>query len=129
MALALDRSVSVVDATELAIASADHLTDIDAGAVQALRALAVKIDTMHDYLDALSEDYADHNLRPPSPDNVTIPTYLKYCDALGLTPVSRGVVAPASARKAAPAAPERPAPTQTRLGVLQGLRPDAARGA
>lgn len=64
---------SVTAATERAIRAASHLTDLDAGAVAALRRLASLMD----------------ELDPK--DNVTIPTYLKYCDALKLTPASRGV--------------------------------------
>ena len=64
---------SVTAATERAIKAAQHLTDLDAGAVAALRRLASLMD----------------ELDPK--DNVTIPTYLKYCEALKLTPASRGV--------------------------------------
>lgn len=65
---------SVVEATERAIKAAVHLTDLDAGAVAALRVLAARMATSD-----------------PDKDNVTIPTYLKFCDALRLTPASRGV--------------------------------------
>ena len=65
---------SLIDATERSIRAATHLTDLDAGAVAALRALAVRVGT------------AD-----PEKDNVTLPTYLKFCEALRLTPASRGV--------------------------------------
>lgn len=65
-------SQSVVDATEVAIKAAEHLTEMDAGAVAALRRLARLID------------------QPVVPnDNVSVPTYLKYCESLGLTPAGR----------------------------------------
>jgi len=35
------------------------------------------------------EDLDDDPRKPKSLDNVTIPTYLKACDALGLTPAGR----------------------------------------
>jgi hypothetical protein len=72
----------VVTATETAIAAATHLTDMDAGVVAALRVLARKLDELDRPLAAGGT--------PPRFDNVTLPTYLKYCEALGLTPLSRG---------------------------------------
>ncbi len=79
----------LLDATDKAIAAAKHLTDMDAGAVEAIRALAVKIDVMDDYFDELAAQNAERKLKPPSQDNVSIPTYLKYAEALGLTPSGR----------------------------------------
>lgn len=79
----------VIDATEKAIAAARHLTDMDAGTVEALRALARKIDGADEYFEALADVAAERKLRPPSPDNVSIPTYLKFCESLGLTPAGR----------------------------------------
>jgi hypothetical protein len=82
-------TVSVVDATERAIAAATHLTPMDDGAVETLRTLARKIDTEQTLRD-LALDYAEeHGQKPPSVDNVSIPTYLKYCESLGLTPAGR----------------------------------------
>lgn len=82
----------VVDATEVAIAAAKHLTDADRGAVEALRVLAGKIDT-DDELRTIWLDYQANreveNMRPLQLDNVSIPTYLKYCESLGLTPAGR----------------------------------------
>ncbi len=79
----------LIDATEKAIGAAAHLTDMDAGAVETLRALALKIDMMDNYFDALADDAAERGGRPPSQDNVSIPTYLKFCESLGLTPAGR----------------------------------------
>lgn len=84
----------VAAATEDAITSAGtDLTPRDAGAVAALRHLAAKIDTEATLREAalkwiaLSEDGA---AKPPPIDNVSVPTYLKYCESLGLTPAGRG---------------------------------------
>lgn len=76
----------VAAATEKAIKAATHLTDMDLGAVAALRVLAVKIDGIaSETVTTLDEFKARF-------DNVTLPTYLKYCEALGLTPSGRGGV-------------------------------------
>ena len=79
----------ILDALNEAVEGATHLTALDEPAVEAARALARKIDLMDEYFQALAEDAADRNLRTPSVDNVSIPTFLKYCDALGLTPAGR----------------------------------------
>jgi len=63
---------------------------MDAGAIEAIKALAIKIDVQDAYYEALADDAADHNRRPPSVDNVSLPTYLKYAESLGLTPTGRG---------------------------------------
>lgn len=71
--------MTVAEATETAIKAADHLTDMDLGAVQMLRELAAAADA----IDA-------NGLNPAGKlDNVTIPTYLRYCESLGLTPAGR----------------------------------------
>lgn len=59
-------------ATEASISAALHLADEDAGAVEALRTLARRIDEVGERFD-----------------NVTLPTYLKFCESLGLTPAGR----------------------------------------
>ena len=89
----------VADATERALSAAVHLTPMDAGAVEALRVLAGKIDT-EDQLRELALDHAAaHKGRPPSVDNVSIPTYLKFCESLGLTPTGRLRLAPKKEEK------------------------------
>lgn len=62
---------AVLDATDKALKAAKHLTVTDAGTVAALRELATRID----------EGIAT--------DNVSLPSYLKYCESLLLTPSSR----------------------------------------
>ena len=81
--------LAVVEATERAIAAADHLTDADAGAIETLRYLARKIDTEAELREMALRWAREHNERPPAVDNVSIPTYLKFCEALGLTPSGR----------------------------------------
>lgn len=82
----------LVDATETAIGAADHLTDMDDGAVEALRALARKIDAWDQIVEwALDDAAGKTGSRPavPQNDNVSISAYLKYCDQLGLSPAGR----------------------------------------
>lgn len=79
----------VLAATETALAAADHLTDLDAGAVETLRTLARKIDTEAELRELALDASREDGGRPPQVDNVSIPTYLKFCDALGLTPAGR----------------------------------------
>lgn len=82
----------LVQATEDAIAAASHLTDMDDGAVEALRALARKIDAWDQIVEwALDDARQAEGKRPsvPQNDNVSISAYLKYCDQLGLTPAGR----------------------------------------
>ena len=85
-------ATDLVEATEAALQAAyaaGRLTALDQAAVQALRDLAVKISAQDDYFDALYEQAAERGSRPPVQDNVSIPTYLKYCESLGLTPAAR----------------------------------------
>ena len=81
----------LVDATEAAIAAATHLTSADDGAVEALRALARKIDAWDTIVEWAMDEAADLEQRPrvPQNDNVSLPTYLKFCESLGLTPAGR----------------------------------------
>ncbi len=83
----------LLDATNAAIEAAAHLTPMDDGALAAIRALAVKIDMADEYFAALADDAQQNNRRPPSQDNVSIPTYLKFCESLGLTPAGRAKAA------------------------------------
>ena len=82
----------LVEATERAIRAADHLTEMDDGAVEALRALARKIDAWDQIVEwALDDASGQQGKRPsvPQNDNVSISAYLKYCDQLGLSPAGR----------------------------------------
>lgn len=83
----------VLDALDEAIASATHLDpDIDGAAIEAARALARKIDAWDLIVEWAIEEAAERGSRPvvPANDNVSLPTFLKYCESLGLTPLSRG---------------------------------------
>ena len=79
---------SVADALERAIAAADHLTARHAGAVAAARALAEKIDAWQIIVEWALDDAAANDRRPavPANDNVSLPSFLKYMEALQLTP-------------------------------------------
>lgn len=79
--------VSVVEATNVSLAAAGLTASEgpDAGAVAVLLRLAETIDQM----DAVGEVAAQATGRPKAFDNVTIPTYLKYAEALGLTVAAR----------------------------------------
>lgn len=82
---------TVLEATERSIraATTSHTLDAEknAGPLAALRVLARKIDTEHEVREAALDWNAenDSKAKPPPVDNVSIPTYLKYCESLGLT--------------------------------------------
>lgn len=90
---------NIIESTERAIKAATHLTKKDAGAVEALRLLARKIAAWDTIVEWAIEDAARDERRPvvPANDNVSIPTYLKFCESLGLTPAGRIKLAPESA--------------------------------
>lgn len=99
----------VVVATEISIGAAAHLdaTGKDAGAIAALLTLAHKVDDYDAVLDHLLEQIAadpESKIRPPAADNVSLPTYLKYSESLGLTPGGRGELA--AGKKPGAAAPD-----------------------
>lgn len=69
---------SVVEATRAALDAADLLVT-DLGTAQVLMRLAQAID-----------DIDEDGLNPAGKlDNVSVPTYLRYCESLGLTPAGR----------------------------------------
>ena len=73
-------SETVAEATARSVAAAEELGDLDAGAV----AVLVNMAGMIDYL------LANGGIGPAGKlDNVSIPTYLRYCESLGLTPAGR----------------------------------------
>ena len=83
--------MSVYEATELsvshAIASGALDANLSAGPVAAVLALARKIDGWDAVIEAAMEDREDGAKLPiPLHDNTSIPTYLRYCEALQLTP-------------------------------------------
>jgi hypothetical protein len=82
-------NLDLVAETERAIAAADHLTDMDAGAIEALRALARKIQAWDRIVEFALEDAGGDRPSVPQNDNVSLSAYLKYCDQLGLSPAGR----------------------------------------
>lgn len=100
--------MTVTEATETAITAATHLDDRDAGAVQMLRALAAAADAID-----------ENGLNPAGKlDNVTIPTYLRYAESLGLTPAGRARLEE-----------KKPEAAGGKLAVLQGGASKKKRGA
>lgn len=89
--------MSVFDATVKAVSASAHIDQAgaDAGAVEALFALARKIDAWDEIVDWANEDAAETGSRPkvPANDNTSLPSFLKYCEALGLTPATRKALA------------------------------------
>lgn len=83
--------MTILEAVDKALESATHLSDEDAGTVEALRALARKIDAWDTIVEWALDDAVVDGVRPkvPANDNTSLPTFLKYCEALGLTPGSR----------------------------------------
>ena len=112
--------MSVREAFDASIAAATHLTPEDAGAVEAARALADKIDAWDVIVEWALDDAAQvKGKRPavPSNDNVSIASFLKYLDALGLAPEGEAGVPgrPATLPPATGSAP----PSGTTNKVLQ----------
>lgn len=101
----------VLEATEQAIRAARHLTPMDVGALMALRVIAQKIDNMLDEIRGEDEHGEVVTTKRFTLDNVTLPTYLKYCESLGLTPAGR--------RQLAAGKPKAPT-GRTGLGGLRG---------
>lgn len=71
------REGPITEETRRSLENAKHLTDADAGVASVLVTLAKTIDGM-----------AERDPDAPM-DNVTVPTYLKYAESLGLTALSR----------------------------------------
>lgn len=100
---------SVSEALERGLKNAKHLRAKHAPAVAAARALARKIDAWDIIVDWALEDASEiKGARPavPANDNVSIASFLKYLDALGLTPEDEAPAATPGrpATKPAPAA-------------------------
>ena len=93
--------LSAVDALEVSLSAADHLDLKHAATVAAARQLAIRVDELND-----AGWVIDGKL-----DNVTLPVFLKYCEALGLTvakePAKRGPKPKVDEPKPEPAADPR----------------------
>lgn len=107
---------SVAEALERGIRNAKHLRARHAPVVAAARALARKIDAWDVIVEWALEDVLEtKGGRPavPANDNVSIASFLKYLDALGLTPEDE---APAASTPGRPAT--KPAATKPTNKVL-----------
>ncbi|WHP18825.1 hypothetical protein [Cellulomonas sp. ES6] len=107
---------SLSEGLERALAAATHLTDRDAAAIAAARALAHRIDVWDVIVQWAMEDAADTGSRPkvPANDNTSLPTYLKYLDALQLVPPAAEKAKPGPASSASPS---QQALTEMRRGL------------
>jgi hypothetical protein len=78
----------VAAALERSLKNAPHLRARHAGAVAGARALARKIDAWDQIVEWAIDDAAQDGGRPkvPANDNVSLASYLKYLDVLGLVP-------------------------------------------
>ena len=88
--------MSLVDETLAAVkAAGDNLTAADRGAVEAMLALARKIDAWDQIVRWALDDACDGERRPtvPQNDNVSLSAYLKFAESLGLTPAGRAKLA------------------------------------
>lgn len=99
------RHSPVLDALDSAIAASTHLTARDSAAVAAARALASKIDAWDVIVEWAFEDAAEDGARPkvPANDNVSLPSFLKYLEALQLVPPALEKAKPGPASEASPA--------------------------
>lgn len=85
-----DDSLRMALVRSVALARADgQLSMRDEAAIVAAAQLARKIDLTDEYFAELERDAIKNHLRPPAQDNVSQPSFLKYLDALGLTPAAR----------------------------------------
>ncbi|VXB33218.1 terminase small subunit [Pseudoclavibacter sp. 8L] len=100
-------SNAIYNATNKAIRAANHLKPEHGAAVAALRFLAKKIDSEATLRDLVFERMKtadpEKDVKLPPIDNVSLPTFLRYLEALGLTPDWRpDGTAKGAAPKAAP---------------------------
>ena len=95
----------VLDALEEAVAAATHLTSRDAAAVEAARALARKIDAWDVIVEWAIDDADQSDSKPkvPANDNTSLPSFLKYLEALQLVPPAAEKAKPGPASEASPA--------------------------
>ncbi|MFA5898161.1 MAG: hypothetical protein WC829_03495 [Hyphomicrobium sp.] len=72
-------SATVREAVDRSVRNAQHLRAIHSAPIAALQVLAERIDAPMNATD-------DDDSKAAQFDNVSIPTFLKYCQALGLMP-------------------------------------------
>lgn len=129
---ALDHRGRVRTALDASVEAATHLTDMDLGVIEAARALADKIDAWDVIVEwALDDANQDGTGRPkvPQNDNVSLASFLKYCESLGLTPAQRKDRAPTTAtpgvgsrKKSEEAVPGGDSSSGSALGALRGIK-------
>lgn len=120
---------SVSEALERSIANAKHLRARHSATIAAARALARKIDAWDVIVGWAITDAASGKGRPavPQNDNVSIASFLKYLDALGLTPEDEGAAAARPGRPATKPTPAASVPGGSTNKVL-AFRKKAASG-
>lgn len=111
--------MSVVSETERAVAAAlqdGSLNEKDAGVVEALMHVAREIDSLVHGVNGAGKL-----------DNVSVPTYLKFSEALGLTPSARVKFAGAVARASAQSKVSGGDEGGSKVSSLEALRKRAGR--
>ena len=111
--------MSVEDETRRAVEAAladGTLTEKDAGVVEALMHVAREIDSLVDGINGAGKL-----------DNVSVPTYLKFSEALGLTPSARVKFAGAVARASAQSKVSGGDQGGSKVSSLEALRKRAGR--
>ena len=116
---------SLAEALDSALAAADHLEPKHAATVVAARALAEKIDAWQVIVEWALEDAAESESRPkvPANDNTSLPTFLKYMEALQLVPPAKAAAAPA---KSEPAAVTEPPEAESKDSKIISMQRRAA---
>ena len=96
---------TVLGALNRSIMAATHLEPKHAAAVAAARALAAKIDAWDVIVEWALDDAAVNDRRPsvPANDNTSLPSFLKYLEALQLVPPAAEKAKPGPASTASPA--------------------------
>ena len=99
---------TVLGALNRSIAAATHLEPKHAGAVAAARALAAKIDAWDTIVQWAVEDAHESEARGarpavPANDNTSLPSFLKYLEALQLVPPAAEKAKPGPVSTASPA--------------------------
>ena len=112
---------TVLGALNRSIMTATHLEPKHAGAVAAARALAAKIDAWDTIVQWALDDAAVNDRRPsvPANDNTSLPSFLKYLEALQLVPPAAEKAKPGPASTASPA---QQALNEMRKGLSRFLR-------
>ena len=112
---------ALAEALESALTAADHLEPKHAATVAAARALAEKIDAWQVIVEWALEDAAESESRPkvPANDNTSLPTFLKYMEALQLVPPAKAAAAPAKPESAAVTEPSEAESKDSKIISMQ----------